>query len=217
MKKRIADKSIYNDATYFNKPKEYFKFIDQSIKQIKSENSEKRIDKIIDVGCANGALLHYLSKENLNTTFIGYEPELSLIELGKILAPNIEFNNYGLYDISNLKSEQKADVVIAAGVIGIFDDPEKFLMHMDKLCKNDGSILLFSPFNENDIDVILQYKPSKGNEWQTGHNLFSLTTIKLIAEKMGYKYSFSSFSMPFPIKKTNDPMRSWTENFRGRR
>ena len=214
MKKRIADKEIYNDDAYFTKPKEAFKFIKNSLEGLKKDNSKRFFENIIDIGCANGALLHYLSKDYPEAKLIGYEPEPSLISLGKNLAPNIEFHNYGLYDIPKKETLQKGDIVIAAGVIGIFDDPKKFVFHLNELCNEGGSIFIYSPFNENDIDVILQYKPSNIDLWQTGHNLFSLTTMKMIAEEINLNFSFTSFYMPFPIEKTNDPMRSWTENFR---
>lgn len=215
MKKRDADKEIYNDSYYFDEPKEYFKFIGSSIEEIKSEKHPQRIDKIIDIGCANGALLSYLSQLNPTTSLHGYEPEITLIELGRELAPDINFHKFGLYDIPDQDEDDKADIVIAAGVIGIFDNPEKFLAHLSRLCKQGGSILIFSPFNENDIDVILQYRPSLGTDWQTGHNLFSLKTMEMISGKFNLKLSVSSFKMPFAIEKTNDPMRSWTESFRG--
>jgi hypothetical protein len=63
--------------------------------------------------------------------------------------------------------------------------------------------------------VILKYKYSNNKNWEIGHNLFSMKTMEIIAEKYKLKYEWIDFKMPFKIQKTNDPMRSWTEPFRG--
>tara|TARA_Y100001958_G_C21174083_1_gene505255 strand:+ start:6 stop:713 length:708 start_codon:yes stop_codon:yes gene_type:complete len=207
---RIADKNIYSNNKYFNNPKEYYKLILNEISQY------NKISKIIDVGCSNGSLLNYLMK-NINNniiSYIGYEPEKSLIEYGMKMNQDIKFKNHGLYQIPKLQEEDKGDIVIASGVIGIFEDPKKFIYKLIDITKNNGKIFIFSPFNEENIDVILKYKYHNKNSWEIGHNLFSMASMELICKELNYKYRWKPFKMPFPIKKTNDPMRSWTEKFR---
>ena len=117
-------------------------------------------------------------------------------------------------DIPNMNEEKKADIVISSGVIGIFDDPDICLAHLLKLAKKNGSILVFSPFDEEPIDVILQYRYSGKDIWETGHNLFSLQTMQQLAKKYYLELDVIDFKMPFKIEKTDDPLRSWTEPFR---
>jgi len=214
-KKRIADKEMYNDSKYHKEPKEYFKLILSKINFIFNNNEKIKPTKIIDVGGANGALLSFLKKDYPNLEMQCYEPLDTLIEIGRKLDSSIKFENYSLFDIPNLEEEKKADVVISCGVIGIFKNPEKFLSHILKLGKKKSTILILSPFNEEPIDVILKYKYSKNDFWETGHNLFSIETMKQIASKFNLDFGEEDFKMPFQIDKTDDPMRSWTESFRG--
>jgi len=203
---RIADKLIYNNSAQHEKPKEYFKLIQEYIENGKT---------IIDVGCANGALLNFLDKKN--NILIGIEPVKALVKSGQVLNKNILFYNSDLNNFNPNDLIQKADYVVSAGVIGIFENPELFIKKLIKLCKPKGKILIFSPFNEENIDVILQYKYSGSSTWEKGHNLYSLTTMVEIAKKYNYSIEVIDFNMNKKIPKSNDPMRSWTEQFRGKK
>ena len=116
-KKRVADQEIYFDSKYHDEPKEYFKFILSKIDSLFPKNNKLKLNQIIDLGGANGALLSFLKRSHPKTLMTCYEPLNSLIELGKKLDPSIKFDNYSLYDIPNLQEENKADIVISAGVI----------------------------------------------------------------------------------------------------
>tara|TARA_B100002052_G_scaffold186518_1_gene169908 strand:+ start:10214 stop:10927 length:714 start_codon:yes stop_codon:yes gene_type:complete len=208
---RIADKNIYSNEKYFDQPKEYYKLILSEIKQF-----DNKISRIIDIGCSNGSLLNFLMKQmsDKKITYVGYEPEKSLIEYGKKINKKILFNNYGLYEIPNLSNDEKGDVTIASGVIGIFEDPKKFINRLIECTRSNGVVYIFSPFNEENIDVILKYKYHNKKSWEIGHNLFSMASMESICKELGYQYNWKPFKMPFSIKKTKDPMRSWTEKFR---
>ena len=93
---------------------------------------------------------------------------LGVIEKCQIFLDSNYFENYSLFDIPVLKEENKGDIIISAGVIGIFKNPEKFLFHLKKLGKKKSTILILSPFNEEPIDVILKYKPFK--KWNLSFN-----------------------------------------------
>ena len=215
MKKvRIADEKIYVDDRHHQNPKEYFKLILSEINFLFDKNKKYDKKTIIDVGCANGALLSYLRVAFPDAKLKGFDPIDSLIQSGKRIDSSIDFQKMGLMDIPKLNEEEKADIVISTGVIGIFDNPDIFLAHLLKLVKKNGSIFLFSPFNEDPIDVVMQYRYSGGDIWETGHNLFSLQTMHGLAKKYALELDVIEFQMPFKIEKTDDPMRSWTEPFR---
>ena len=56
------------------------------------------------------------------------------------------------------------------------------------------------------------------NVYQSGWNIFSLDTMKLIAKKNNKKMKAIEFKMPFDIKKRkNDLIRTWTVEFEGKR
>lgn len=207
---RLADSKIYNDSHYFDNPKEYFKLILEKILSYKRPDEKFRI---IDIGCSNGALLNFLKRTFVNAELIGVEPLESLIKVGQKLNSEIKFINSGLMEL-DLHDKLKGDFVICSGVIGIFNNPDLFVSKLMKLVNSNGKIFIFSPFNEEPIDVILKYKYSSNKNWETGHNLFSMKTMQDIAGLNKVDFEWFDFRMPFEIVKTSDPMRSWTEPFR---
>jgi len=181
---RIADENIYVDSKHHSEPKEYFKFIGKFIK----DNSV-----IIDVGCANGALLNYLQK-NHPRELIGIEPVEKLVNIGKELNREINFIHSSLDDLKVSQLKEKGDYVISTGVIGIFENPKLFVKKLLQLVKPNGEIIIFSPFNEEPIDVILKYKYSDSSTWEKGHNLFSISTMNKIAENFNLSLEILNFT-----------------------
>jgi len=215
-KNRIADEKIYVDSRYHDKPKEYFKLIEKAIRKNKVILPSEAGKVIMDIGCANGALLSYLGKTFSKTELIGFEPVASLIEIGKKLDTRVKFINKGLFDITTGDIKVKGDIVMGTGVLGIFNDPSLFVKKLLSLVNGyKGKIFVFSPFNEEPIDVILKYRYSGNKNWEVGHNLFSMKTMETIAVQNKLSYEWIDFKMKIKISKSDDPMRSWTEPFRG--
>jgi 2-polyprenyl-3-methyl-5-hydroxy-6-metoxy-1,4-benzoquinol methylase len=212
---RIADEKIYVDSMYHDKPKEYFKLIEKAIRKNKRFFPHDAGKTIMDIGCANGALLSYLGKTFSKTLLIGFEPVASLIKIGKKLDTRVNFINKGLFDINARDLKVKGDIVMATGVLGIFNDPSLFVKKLLSLMNETGKIFIFSPFNEEPIDVILKYRYSYNKNWEMGHNLFSMKTMETIALQNKLSYEWVDFKMKIKIPKSDDPMRSWTEPFRG--
>ena len=104
---------------------------------------------------------------------------------------------------------------MATCVLGIFNDPSLFIIKLLSVVGDKGKIFVFSPFNEEPIDVILKYRYSGNKNWEVGHNLFSMKTMETIAVQNKLSYKWVDFKMKIKIPKSDDPMRSWTEPFRG--
>jgi SAM-dependent methyltransferase len=214
-KNRIADEKIYVDSGYHDNPKEYFKLIEKAIRKNKMILPPGAGKVIIDIGCANGALLSYLGKRfSKKNELIGFEPVSTLIEIGKKLDTRVKLINKGLFDITANDLKVKGDLVMTTGVIGIFNDPSLFIKKLLQVVNQSGKIFVFSPFNEEPIDVILKYRYSGNKNWEVGHNLFSMKTMEAIALRYKLSYEWVDFKMKIKIPKTDDPMRSWTEPFR---
>lgn len=146
----------------------------------------------------------YLGTKFIDAELVGIEPVPELIEVGKILNPRINFIQKGLFDIKLNDLGDRGDLVIAA-----------FVKKLAQLVNESGKIFVFSPFNEEPIDVILKYKYSENQNWEIGHNLFSMRSMEQICEKLNLSPEWVDFKMSIPIPKSSDPMRSWTEPFRG--
>lgn len=203
---RIADASIYNNKSFFDEPKEYYKLVLSEI-----QRKLGAPESLLDIGCANGSFLHHAINEIDGCNFSGAEP---VPELAKIAQENTTARIYqqGLFEI---QEEEKYKAITMLGVLGIFDDVENVIAKLSRLISSGGAAFVFSPFNEEDIDVVLNYRRAPQGPWESGHNLFSMRTVVETSSKLGLNCQWINFEMSKPIEKTNDPMRSWTESFRG--
>lgn len=202
---RKADLEIYKNLDFYEEPKEYFKDCVEIIKSIK-----KSPENFIDLGCANGSFLNYLSNEFSASKLYGIEPEKDLFKISK------KFSNAKIYNkkLEEFKTEKRFEVITAMGLIGIFFDPVIFIQKINSLLSENGIAIILSPFNEENIDVILNHRNSLTSEWESGNNVFSQQTLNQICSSHDLSYEWKNFEISFPIKKTKDPMRNWTEKFR---
>ena len=204
-KKRLDDLEIYNNLDFYEEPKEYFK---DCLKIINKKNKNPK--RILDIGCANGAFLHYLSKTFKSNILYGLEPlhELNLISKKNTKAKIFEKS------LESFSSKDRYDVITAMGVIGIFFDPEIFIKKIKSLLSRNGIAIVLSPFNEENIDVIVNHRTSLDKEWRSGNNVFSQNSMNEICKKLNMNFEWEDFEIKFKIKKTNNPIRNWTEEFR---
>jgi hypothetical protein len=140
----------------------------------------------------------------------GAEPVVDLADIAQ-RNTSAEIIKYGLFYIPE---DRQYEIITMLGVLGRFSDAVDVLTKLKKLIKPGGGIFICSPFNEDDIDVILNYRRAPSGVWESGHNLFSKKTIESVSENLEMKCDWLDFSISKPISKTDDPMRSWTEPFR---
>jgi SAM-dependent methyltransferase len=191
------------------KPKEYFKFI--------NGHSEKFLGKILnprilDVGCATGDFLHYISTLYPNAQLTGLDIMPELIRRAKKEVPNSAFFIADIFSGSNLPRE-KFDAIFLLGVHPIFDDYKPWLNNLLKLTKTNGRIYVFGIFNPENTDVLVKVRYSNdGNKpWQAGWNVFSKKTIGSYLEKIKARYKFYDFTISIDLPRhKDDPLRSWT-------
>ena len=202
---RIADAAIYNNKSFYDEPKDYYRLV---LSTIQARFSSP--DSLLDIGCANGSFLYHAQDLLVGTKLWGAEPVADLADIAQQNTA-AEIFRHGLFDIAEDKNYQ---IVTMLGVLGIFSDVTEVLAKLKQLRKPGGAILIFSPFNEEDIDVVLNYRRAPYGPWESGHNLFSKRTMESVSRELGMGCDWIDFEMSKPIPKTNDPMRSWTEPFR---
>lgn len=206
---RIADREIYNNRDFYDAPKEYFSL---AMGKIMERNNNP--ESLLDIGCANGAFLFHAQTMFPKTQFWGVEPISELADIAQE-STNARIIRCGLEDVPKKLSSQKFKVITLMGVLGIFEDAYSVVAKLNQLILEGGIILIFSPFNEEDVDVILRYRRAPVGPWEAGHNLFSMRTIEDICRRLGLRFDWTDFVISKAIPKTDDPMRSWTESFRG--
>lgn len=201
-----VDSDIYRSLDFYREPKEYFSLVLDRIEgRLGTPNS------IIDVGCSNGAFLFHARQRFGNTVLTGLEPVEELVSL----ASNHCDADFIRGDLFENNVGRKFNVVTMLGVLGIFSDPGIVISRLLDLKEKDGALFIFSPFNEDPIDVVLDYRVAPDGNWQTGHNLFSKESIEHTVFQLGFHCDWEDFRISQSIAKTDDPMRSWTEHFRG--
>ena len=205
---RNHDKKVYLSEQRKYKPKEYFKFTysisDNFISKIKKP-------KILDIGCATGDFLYYLSTKYKNSCLTGMDV---VPELLKVAKKEVTCANFIKGDIQNHKQlpATKFDFIFMLGVHGLFDSCSPWIENICKILDKKGKAFIFGTFNDGDIDVISRIKPSgKDIPYEIGWNTLSKTTISLYLDSLNINYSFKDFDIPIDIKKNkDDPMRTFT-------
>lgn len=170
---------------------------------------------VLDIGCATGALIAYLSARFPKFCFRGLDPAEELLVIAKEKLPNIDFDTGSAERLCEIYQE-KFDLLLCFGVIGILDDisAKTVFEQMISICKSPGCIYVFSQFNEFDIDVMVKHRNSKeahfGAEWAVGWNIYSIKTIELWLENKVKGIKFINFDMPLRLPMQPNPVRSWT-------
>ena len=203
------DQTYLNDHEYKN-PKEYFKKVASLIKS----RFEKTPISVIDVGCASGGFLYYLINQIRVEIGVGIDISDYHIAQARAMMPEINFLEESVLNLPNLELST-FDVCTCLGTMAIFDNNEEILRNLIKLLKNEGVLYIYDHINEHPVDMIMRYRTvSDGtfSEWSAGLNVRSEKIYELLINKIdeNLKVVFHDFEMPFPIKKTDNPMRSWT-------
>ncbi len=143
--------SPYTTFRYDN-VKEDHKFLKEEIIKV-LDTSENQ--KVIDVGCGNGELIHYLNNVFPHFSYYGYDYTKEFIEFAKkhISKRNTYFECIDLFELNG----DDADLVISDGVTQIFDDVFSVIDKKLALLKEGGCLLTTGRFNQYDIEVRMQY------------------------------------------------------------
>jgi trans-aconitate methyltransferase len=209
---RVADEAIYLGSQY-SKPKHHFI---ETCSLWKSVSKLEAPRSILDVGCANGAFLHYCSSTFPSARLVGIDSVESLILEA---ATNVPSARAFVADINSNQCDlgrDRFDLIHMAGVLCIFDDPEQAIVNCLAALSGGGVLVLFGSFNRYPIDMLMRYRTSKSEkseEWQTGSNVFSRNTIENIVEKSGFRATveWHDFVLPQRLERGGDVMRAWTD------
>lgn len=208
---RKADSDIYLKENRYSTPKEYFKFF---VEILKRENPNFK--SLTDVGCATGELMYYLNQSfNHKIKFSGIDFNNDLLNKLKEKIPHCTTKLLNL-DKDDFSVLSKSDIVTCFGVFTCIFNIEYAIKNLIKILSDNGTIYIFNNFNEDPVDVQVIYnRIHYKSGWETGKNSYSMESIENVFKLLNFGVKWYHFKMPFSIPKTDDPMRSWTEEFRG--
>jgi len=161
---------------------------------------KKNFKTLIDVGCANGDLLNFISKKIPNKNYVGTDVSSKLLKLAKKNNQKIKFIRD---DITKKNYKKlKTDIIHCAGVLNIFDNVENIISQLISRCKRKGNIYITHYFNDYGIDYITRYRDNNNSNQkqisEMGWNVFSKLTLKKILKK-----------------NKKDLMRTWSTYYKG--
>ncbi|GBL37958.1 malonyl-[acyl-carrier protein] O-methyltransferase [Anaerolineaceae bacterium] len=166
---------------------------------------------LLDIGCASGAFIQLIRPRFAAAKFTGIDISAELIELAKKkfeADPNCSFY---VQDALAYTPQNKYDVIIASGVLSIFEDFEEPLSKWLSWLESNGTLYLFGCFNSRNIDTINRFRNHYvGGAWEGGLTSYSITTVGNFLTAKGYSHEFIRFHLPISISEADDPIRSFT-------
>lgn len=192
--------------------KESFKIL---LNLVKNKTEGLSYPRVLDVGCATGALIHYLS-QNLSGDYVGLDISSAL--LSKAIAKMPEYCWVEGTAVSLPEEFENAfDLSFCLGTLGVFDEAEaqKAVNELIKCTKKGGRIFILAQFNDNDVDVLVthrKYQMDILGSWEKGWNIYSKRTVLNWVQDQASNVQFHDFAIPFDLRKQDDPVRTWTIN-----
>ncbi|MGE5417652.1 MAG: class I SAM-dependent methyltransferase [Acidobacteriota bacterium] len=167
----------------------------------------------LDVGCAKGEFIYFLKEIYPNVKYTGLEISEQLLDMAR-LEPQLSGVEFLQGDARGFSLERKFDHALMSGVLSIFDDFERPLFNMVNHIKSGGWGYVFGNFNADDIDVIIRYRNNYigSSEWESGLNLFSLSTIGKALKPIACEINIHKFNLSVDLPKEANPIKSFTMN-----
>jgi ubiquinone/menaquinone biosynthesis C-methylase UbiE len=133
--------------------------------------------KVLEVGCATGALTSYIAK-------LGYIPKgvdvsNKMIELAKTNHSQIDFLVASVFDLPF--EDNFFDVVIAASLINIVPDKSKAIYELTRTCKKGGMITILVPSAKFNDENLCSLQASVGD---SGFSVAAMRAWHKLAPKM---------------------------------
>lgn len=133
--------------------------------------------KLIEIGCATGALTAYLSTRGYIPTGVDYSSKM--ISLAKIKNHHINFIEADIHDLPF--NSNSFDGVISASLLNLIDDKTHAMTELSRICKKGGRIAILVPLSEFEDSALPELQHAIGN------SNFSFAVLKIwhkLAPKM---------------------------------
>ena len=161
------------------------------------EFAPKPFKDIIDLGTADGRMLHTIKKKFPESRCIGVEFNQELVNFGKLNFPEIEII---IGDIQALDFPDKSfDAALLTAVIEHVPDPEKAVGEANRILKPGGILILTSPdpFWEHLATIVGHLKDGQHNKVMNISQLSNLIKQNGFMVLKTKKFMLSPIGMPF--------------------
>lgn len=176
------NKKAYNYDNHIKKSENIYEKV---IKLTKNEIDKSQI--LLDIGTGTGAIPIALTNSIGKIIATDYSEEMikkANVKITESKINNIIFKVQDCYNI-NFKNEM-FDVILAANILHLLDEPEQFLNSIKRFLKPNGKLIIPNFMNSENIKtkIISRIMKYKGHPIITKFNSKSMTNL---IEKCGYK------------------------------
>lgn len=147
--------------------------------------------KILEVGCATGALSEYLFKHAYQP--IGVDSSKRMIKVAKAHFESIEFQVANTYALPF--EDNYFDAVVSASLINILPDRKKAILEMLRVCKVEGKVSILIPlkgFDGKSLELLQRELNLQGfsktalTMWHKSAPKVSLEEVRALFESNGF-------------------------------
>lgn len=181
---------------------------------LETERGPEPAGELLDVGCATGELIGYLSAQFPGLRCTGVDLFDELLVQGRKNLPAASFHTASALALP-APLHRRFDVVTAIGVASVFDETEieVFWRNLVGAARPGGTVVVLSPLNEFGVDTIIRHRKRRDGSplpWETGWNVFATETISGIVQSLGATLRIERFRFDGELKPKADPVRTWT-------
>ena len=181
---------------------------------LEAERGGAPVGELLDIGCATGELIGYLTARFPQLRCTGVDLFDELLEQGRKNLPAAVFVKASALSLPPAFNG-RFDVVTAIGVASVFDETqiEAFWRNLISAARPGGTIAVLSPLNEFGVDTIIRHRKRRDGAplaWETGWNVFAIDTITEIVESLGASLRIERFRFNGELTPRADPVRTWT-------
>lgn len=167
--------------------------------RVEEEISEK--DEVLECACGTGLLSGVIAKRCKSLVATDFSVKmLKKASKKHSTYTNIEFREGNILQIEY--PNEKFDVVVAANVIHLLDEPYKALAELDRVCRKGGKIILPTYMNKNDKGKTSGFVNAIGKAGADFKRQFTFDTYKKFIKDAGYenvKYTLIEGKIPCAV------------------
>lgn len=168
----------------------------------------------LDVGCATGELIGFLSSCFPGLRSTGVDVFEELLQEGRRNVPAAQFTRASALALP-AEFIERFDLVTAVGVASVFNETEIAIFWRNLLdaARPGGVVAVLSPLNEYGVDTVIRHRKrrdGKALSWETGWNVFATETIRELVTSLGAELVIERFRFPGRLEPRPDPVRTWT-------
>ena len=158
-------------------------------------------DEVLECACGTGLLSGVIARKCKRLVATDFSPKM-LKKAGKKYRSytNIEFKEGNILQIEY--PDEHFDIVVAANVIHLLDEPYKALSELDRVCRRGGKIIIPTYMNKNDKGKTSRFANTVGKAGADFKRQFTFDTYKQFIKEAGYTnvdYSWIDGKIPCAV------------------